>query len=410
MGRAMLMATITAMIMRKSEGRRWGVIAGASAAVAATAALVGIYAVEAGAVRVVTQGRSSDLLLKASDAPAEVSAAPSRATIERAIQADPLNQNIFNTAMMQIGRRGGTTLPPPAWFAVLGRYGWRGSLALQNLIYYHATRNEIGRVLDVADALFRREKLMEQATTVFSLAETDPTLRNSVVRRLQALPVWRRPFLLGSGVLNDPAAIEGRYQTLRALQRGGGPLAEQEMTALLPTLVRVGRTEDAFALWSYRRQGITRPLNDPQFSRAATTINQDDTATPFNWRFMSGENFDVTSGGRGSTGIVINWNGQGVPVFASQQTTGAAGSYRLRIAFDPETMVGTKALGFRMMCRDTRIDFIPVTAPDATHSDWRTAQGVPCAFSRLEMFGAPGEGRRDITVTVNGIVLRRDGS
>jgi hypothetical protein len=409
MGRAMLMATITAMIMRKSEGRRWGVIAGASAAVAATAALVGIYAVEAGAVRIVTQGRPGDLLLKAPNAPAATSVGPSRATIKRAIQADPLNQNIFNTAMMQIGGRGGTMPPPPAWFATLGRYGWRGRLALQNLIYYHATRSEIGRVLDVADALFRREKLTELATTVFSLAETDPTLRSSVVRRLQARPAWRRPFLLGSGMLADPAAIEGRYQTIRALQRSG-PLPDEEMTALLPTLVRAGRTEDAFALWSYRRRGISRPLNDPQFSQAARTINQDDTATPFNWRFMSGENFDVTSSGRGATGIVINWNGQGVPIFASQQTTGAAGSYRLRIAFDPETIVGTKSLGFRMMCADRRIDFISVATPDATHTDWRTVQRVPCAFPRLEIFGVPGDGRRDITATVNGMGLRRDDS
>jgi hypothetical protein len=35
---------------------------------------------------------------------------------------------------------------------------------------------------------------------------------------------------------------------------------------------------------------------------------------------------------------------------------------------------------------------------------------VPCAFPRLEIFGVPGDGRRDITATVNGMGLRRDDS
>jgi hypothetical protein len=63
-----------------------------------------------------------------------------------------------------------------------------------------------------------------------------------------------------------------------------------------------------------------------------------------------------------------------------------------------------------MMCADRRIDFISVATPDATHTDWRTVQRVPCAFPRLEIFGVPGDGRRDITATVNGMGLRRDDS
>ena len=388
---------------RMSRGRA---LVGAALAVIGTSALTVSYAYKSSAVSIATQFRVSDFLLK-STVPATGAPPPSRAVIERAIEADPLNQSIFNTAMMQIGRRESNALPADAWFTTLEHYGWRSTPALQNLIYYHASRNNIGRVLDVADALFRREKRTEEATTVFSLAETVPDLRADVIRRLQARPAWRRPFLLGSNVLTDPAAIEGRYQTLRALQRTGDRLPEQEMTALLPVLVRVGRTADAFSLWSFGRKGIARPVNDPQFSDAATVINQDDTAKPFNWRLLSGDNFDVTTRGRGAPGIVIHWNGQGVPVFATQQTSGAAGFYKMRVAFDSEDAASAKAVGYRLMCGDARIDLVYVSAPDTTHSDWRTVKPVPCAFPRLEIFGVLADARQDITFTLNDIALQR---
>lgn len=400
------MATTTAIIMPKNKVlRRWPAIVATLGAAVAILALTASYTDGLVAVQTVAQPRTSNFLLKNSDT-AEIGTAPTRNVILRALQADPLNQNIFNTAMMQIGRPDPRRLPAPAWFAVLARYGWRSTPALQNLIYYHATRNEIAPLLDIGDALFRRERQTAQVTAVFSLAERDPAFRGDIVRRLRQRPAWRHPFLLAGNVLTDPAAIEGRYQTLRALQRSGDVLPEAELTAVLPVLVKAGRSADAFRLWSFGRRKIERPLNDTRFAQAAATLDQDDTAKPFNWRFLSGDNFDVTAGGQGSGGIVIHWNGQGVPVFATQQTSGPPGLYRMRITFDQENGAMIKSLGFRMMCDDQRVDFVPGSVVDPTNIDLNTARAVPCAFARLEVFGKPAGQRQDITMTLNAITLR----
>ncbi len=399
------MATTTAITMPKNRAsRRWPAIVAILVAMVAILALTASYIAGLVAVQTVVQPRTNDFLLKEPDTP-QVGTAPARGVIVRALQADPLNQTIFNTAMMQIGRPDARQLPAPAWFAVLARYGWRSTPALQNLIYYYAARNEIAPLLDIADALFRRERQTAQITTVFSLAESDPAFRGDIVRRLRQRPAWRRPFLLAGNVLTDPAAIEGRYQTLRALQRSGDALPEAELTAVLPVLVRAGRSADAFRLWSFGRKGIERPLNDTGFAEAAATLDQDDTAKPFNWRFMSGDNFDVTAGGQGSGGIVIHWNGQGVPVFATQQTSGPSGLYRMRIAFDQENGA-MKSLGFRMMCDGERVDFVPGPTADPTHIDLTTSRAVPCAFAKLEIFGEPAGQRQDITMTLNAVTLR----
>ena len=386
---------------------RSGTIAAAVLAGGATALLTAMYASGVNATARAEQFRSSNYLLKPAQAPVEPRPL-SRATIQHALAVDPLSQNIFNTAVMQLGRSDITGTPDTAWFALLRHYGWRSTPALQNLLYYYAIRQQLGQVLDVVDALFRREKAMDQATAVLSLAETDPELRQNILKRLRTRPSWRHAFLMGSNVLTDPAAIEGRYQTLRALQRSGDRLPKAEMTALLPVLVKAGRAPDAFALWSYGQRGYTRPLNDTQFLQTAATIGQDDTATPFNWRLLAGDNFDVTPVGRGAPGITIHWSGQGVPVFVSQQTSGAAGNYRLRVAFNEEDLGAAKALGYRMMCNDTRVDFEFTGTPDSTHADWRTVAPVPCAFPRLETFGALAERRQDITVTLNGLSLRHE--
>ena len=399
------MAITIATTMPKSDlAQQWKLIAGAALSVIATGALTANYIADVTATRAADQFRTSDYLLKPQDV-APIGTTPSRTTIERAIAADPLDQSLVNTAMMQLGRPSPTQLPSPAWFVTLSQYGWRSTAALQNLIYYHATRQEIGPILDVADALFRREKLPEQATAVFTLAESDPRLRTDVVRRLRAHPSWRRRFLLGSNILTNPAVIEGRYQTLRALQRSGDPLPEQEMTALLPVLIRVDRAPDAFALWSYGRTDHTRPLNDPYFLQAAATAGQDDTAKPFNWRFYAGDNFDVTTNGRGSPGIKIHWEGKGVPVFAAQQTSGPSGGYRLQVSFNESDIMHAKVLGYRMMCGAVRVDFSYVGSPDPSHTDWRTIRSVPCAFPKLEIFGSLADRRQDITTSINSITL-----
>ncbi len=379
----------------------------AIAAVVTAAVLLAIFsyaAVAATALARVSAARSGALLATLDAAPAALLDRLSDATVHKAITAAPLDQRVMNVAMARDAKLHGGARTP-AWLAVVAQLGWRDTTALQNRLYAIALRNELTGVLDISDALLRRQQLIDQVTQILPLLEIEPTLRPALVDRLAAQPGWRGVYLATSiGNLKTAQQLTGRVRVIEELARRG-PITKSEVVPSINALDRAGLQSQAYALWQRVQPGVTRPLDDGQFARASRSYDADHDPVPFQWQMMTGEGFSVDATKDGTrTPLMIDWNGRGVPVFAQQRTSATLGRYALELDVPASDMPDLPALSFKLICGDTTTSFSAVAGNPAR---LRTATAVPCAFPLLQIGADVQSSAAAHQVTINRITMRR---
>lgn len=381
---------------------RRAIAAGSAAAILLT--ISGYAAVVETALTKVRVARSGALLAALDSAPAAQLERLSDATVHNAVTAAPLDQRVMNVAMARDAKLHGGA-QTPAWLAVLSRLGWRDTTTLQNRLYAVALRNQLTGVLDISDALLRRQQLIDQVTQVLPLLEIEPTLRPALVDRLAAQPGWRGVYLATSiGNLRTPQQLTGRVRLIEELARRGS-ITKSEVVPSINALDRAGLQSQAFALWQRVQPGVSRPLDDGQFAHASRSYDAGYDPVPFQWQMMTGEGFSVDATRDGTrTPLMIDWNGRGVPVFAQQRTSAMPGRYALDLDVPASDKADLPALSFKLICGDTATPFSAVTGDPAR---LRTENAVTCAFPTLQIGADVQSSAAAHQVTINRITMRR---
>lgn len=305
-------------------------------------------------------------------------------TLRRAVSGRPLDARLVNIAMMKsIGQGGDGMLA--RWIPVLSKLGWRDTAALQNRLYAAATNDDLGAVMNISDALMRRQQAQEQIIPVLSITEGDVMLRGELVRRLADNPGWRGRYLFATGHLRTPAQLEARYALLTALRRRGVALDRSSLVSNVNALVGGGLPEQGFALWAGSQQGISRPLNDTDFARASVNDASVESNVPFEWEITNGAGYSVGAYSEaGKSELDIQWDGRGVPVFVRQRTSANPGRYAINLDVDPESVRDLSALGLRLICNQTGYD---LQQRPGLPTHFVTLERIPCSYPILEIAG-----------------------
>lgn len=395
------MATATIMPTVASKPRR-AITAGVAGAV--LLAVTAYAAVAETALNKVLAVRSGALLGNLKAEPAAQLDRLSDETVRTAIVGAPLDQRVFNVAMVRDVKHHGRARTP-AWLAALSRMGWRDTATLQNRIYAALMRTDLSSILDISDALLRRQQLSDQITQVVLLLEAEPTLRPQLVDRLAGRPSWRGFYLATTiGYLKTPEQLSSRVLLMDGLALRG-PLDKDEVVPSINALDRANLPRQAFALWQRVQPGVTRPLDDGRFDRASRSYDAGYDSVPFQWQMMTGDGFsaDVIRDGAHAA-LTIDWSGRGVPVFAQQRTSAGPGRYALNLDVPAKEKVDLPALSFKLVCGDAATPFV-AAAGDPTRL--RTATEVPCAFPMLQIVGDVQSSAAAHQVTINHIVMHR---
>ena len=361
-------------------------------------------------------------------------------TMRRALAARPLDQGIVNVAMVReiqahaagspsgpaAGQGGqrvvvqgpdangratpGYTVPAlddaglTAWMPVVARLGWRDTAAQFNRLYVAAAAADIATILDVSEALLRRQQLLDRITPVLAIVETDPKISADLVGRLQTRPAWRAAYLETTNIFTRRDQLVARYGILRELMRRGDRLSKSEVAANVIALDGGKLPNLAFALWKAVHPDVLVPLNDPDFRHAAANSAQDATTVPYEWQLLTGEGFSTDAFVEdGRSALEIKWNGRGVPVFARQRTSARAGRYVLDIALDRQNIADLSVVQFRLMCDGTAI---ALRQEGNVATRLATVQPVPCAYPVFEIVGDVQSSSMPRTLLLHALHLR----
>ncbi len=307
----------------------------------------------------------------------------------RALAANPLDQQAVNSVIVARARASGDPMAGLREAGLLRRLGWRSTMALQNLLWRAATVNDQPLMMDTLDALLRREKLLGQIYPILNLMTQDPAFRRTLTDRVAARPPWRRYYFMAASDLKEREDIEGRYLVMRAVQRRGDRLTRNEIAPILPKLIAIGLTPQAFALWQTHQGGVTSPLADMHFDQAARPLPADALPVTFEWQLGGGSGYFADTGrdDRGSF-LSIDWNGRGTPIFARQSTTGRAGRYRLELRGDTAMADLAKRVGFRLVCGNgMATEFMPADTGRSPRMRMVGAARISCDYPELQLYG-----------------------
>ncbi len=337
--------------------------------------------------KIVSSG-SQFTLPTAADASVDVPRSIDEGTLAQAIYAEPLNQTIFNAAMVSaVARNPALDLKP--WLNVLSGLGWRDTRSLQNVIAEAVRNEDIGSLVNAADALLRMKEIEPEATQMMNLAEAYPETWPGVFKLLKENVVWRDDYLARAATMTAPAVLDGRAKTMSALQAAGVQLKPRDVKPFVVALTTAGRYEQADRLWRNYTGDRSNAVHDPHFLQALAAGPQPEMPLTFGWSLNSdiGYSADVASNGLGGATVMLQWDGRGLPVFLSQQISTGPGRHLLQVRVDGDTQAFGERIGFRLRCGETLTPFEPVRQPGRADLILATQSAVPCIFPTLEAYG-----------------------
>lgn len=335
---------------------------------------------------------------------------PASATVP-ALAANPLDQQAVNGVIAERASASGDMSRALHEIGLLRQLGWRSNSALQNLLWRAGTTNDVPLMMDTLDALLRREKLLAQIYPILNLMTIDPGFRELLVRRLEARPSWRRYYFMSASDLVKPMEIMGRYDAMQEVQRRGERLTRNEIAPILPKLIAIGQTANAFNLWRTHAGSVSSPLADTRFEAAARAKPDDALPIPFEWTLGSGGGFFVDAGrDAGGSFLSIDWDGRGVPSLVSQTTTARSGRYRLDVTGTPPMGTVSRKIGFRLACANGAMtNLMPVNVGGGARMQLETPTAVRCDYPQLQLFGLVQPSTSTESITLRSIQLVRVG-
>lgn len=355
-----------------------------------------------------TEGVTRSLVAKATKVTGGQPAEVSGAELATAFAKDPLNQNLVNAGLaLQSGAL--SEDERAKWITVIGKMGWRSTAASQTLINEAMKTQDLRKITAIADALLRRQKLFEQTVNLMNLLEAEPSTWEGVYNRLNANAPWRVDYLQYAGVIKQPAVIEGRIRTLRALQKGGNRLTRQELAPSIAMLVSADKLKDAEQIWRANGRMPPTDLHDGDFSTAVSVGSDTNFSFPFEWQFYSGTGFSAYPSEDGLNGatVAIQWDGRGLPLFMSQLTSATPGNYRFSFKVDGDAQKFASKIGVRFRCGSEIIRMRNSVKPNSQIVMAETITPITCEFPWVDIFGQIQERSAAVELAFNRVMLAR---
>jgi hypothetical protein len=325
---------------------------------------------------------------------AKVSLAPglSDKQLRQAVRAAPLDQVVVNAAMVSSIAQAPTRDAKP-WLRVVGSLGWRDPTTQQNIIAAAIQREDVPAIVNSADALLRVGALFREAAAVMNLAEADPQTWSRVFALLRSNVSWRHAYLGQASGAMLPAVLDGRIKTITMLQQNGDRPNRDQVRPLVAALSAAGRGAEADRIWRDYTGDHANLLHDVRFERALAQADQPLTPLTFDWSFdlEAGYTTDIAPTGLGGSIVSLQWDGRGIPVFFSQQTSAVPGDYTLRIRVDGDTQIFGERVGFRLRCGPETVEFVPTNRPGSVELVLQTVKSVACSLPTLEAYGRVGK-------------------
>lgn len=329
-----------------------------------------------------------------------------RRRVATLLMRDPISQSAYNLWYVAELTRPGVAPQTLATDAnLLGRLGWRDTAALQNLIFRKLVTDDPEGLMDLVDALLRRQKLVPQSMALMEAVEQFPQSRRFLLRKLLSNVPWRDALLMDGANNRTPAFQTGRIQTLLALRRAGQRFQRSDVDSFVGALVASGRTAEAARLWTLYA-GTPPPgsaLRDPNFAAARLLADQAGAPGPFEWTFASGIGFSATP--TRDEGLAIDWDGQGAPLFASQ-TIAPAGGLPRTLVVQSGTGRLDDVLRFTLSCGGSELEFLPGTVSGDTQRFTLEPGSLDCAAPVFAISGRPDIGSRSVDVALRQVLLR----
>ena len=295
-------------------------------------------------------------------------ALPTPSDLRRAVAAQPYAQDVVNAAVVARYFRDHDEAKLTRGMKRVDRLGWRSTTALQNSVQLTMESGlDIGRVADVADALLRREKIVEQATMLMNYMEMNPKTRAIVASKLAQRPTWRSGYLANVASLKAPQQFVARGLLLEDIFARNDRLTRDELSPSLSVMTAAGLVRPAYAIWRKFEKRPAALLNDPRFELAAKVGVSPYFAIPFEWQFGAANGYwsEVFRDGD-DTLVRINWNGKFVPELMRQQTVLDPGSYRLVVTGQAMDSAQVAQLDFALSCDRERFGFDRVVSRNAS--------------------------------------------
>lgn len=348
-----------------------------------------LYVVQAGSAAQAKQKSWFQMLSRAAELKAEKPDALSQGGWQSAVAAQPYSQALVNAAIVNQYLRDDDKDRLEQNMAVVAMLGWRSTPALQNLISLAIEKPDVEAIADIGDALLRREKLVDEATTLMNLIELMPQSRKGVVRKLAARPAWRTPYLANVGTLKGIEQIDARAALTAELMAQGDELSRQELAPLLATMVTMGRTRSAYSLWRTFDGRKASLINDPDFTYAAKDTNPY-FAMPFEWQARADNGFwlDMIRE-EGDAKFRINWDGRFAPEMLKQQTIIEPGSYAVEIEGENLDSPTAENLRFSLDCPTDAAVFSRFLERQPTRLKLALGTPLACANPLFVVSGQP---------------------
>jgi hypothetical protein len=328
-----------------------------------------------------------------------------RAQIRGALWRSPLNQQLIDYLYVDAVRTAGSGAATLPLARLLAELGWRYTPAQQNLMLRAAIDERYVDVIDQADALLRRQQLTDQAMAMLMAMEAIPQVHHLVVDKLLGDPMWRFDYLLRIGPQSLPQVIDARFRTLRVLLRTPDSVSRAELAPALQALIANGRGHDADTLWTMKAGPRLRNnvLRDGDFQMAAQLAGEE-TRLPFEWQMNQNLGYSATPGGQG---VIINWDGRGVPTFMTQLVPVEPGRrYTLLIEGKADTGTLQTLLTPTLDCGTTKTPFIPFEGQGGAARFRSPPISVGCNMATLAIGGDIDAGRRPVSIDIARITLQ----
>lgn len=328
-----------------------------------------------------------------------------RQQIRSELWRSPLDQQLVDYLYVDAVRADGNSAATLPVARLLAELGWRYTPAQQNLMLRAAIDGRFADVIDRADALMRRQKLTDQAMTMLMAMEAIPQVHDLVVDKLLGDPMWRYDYLLRISPQSLPQVVDARFRTLRVLLRTPDGVSRAELAPALYALVAQERGVDANILWTLKagkRQG-DNVLRDGDF-RMAAQLSGEEVHIPFEWKLNQNLGYSADAGGRG---VIVNWDGRGVPLFMSQLVSVQPGrSYVLSIDGNTDSGSLQTLLSPTLDCGAVKQVFAPVGGRGERAQFQSAAVPKGCDIATLGIGGDIDAGRRAVSMDIARVVLR----
>lgn len=334
---------------------------------------------------------STKLLISVAEKKGEEQAdMPSPADLRAAVAAEPYSQDMVNAAVVARYFRDHDKARLVRGMRQVDRLGWRSTTALQNRIQLAMAERDLSGVVDVADALLRRDKIVEQATVLMNYMELMPETQELLAAKIVARPSWRSAYLANVASLKTPQQIKARGTMINDILARGDRLTRDELSPNLLAMVTAGSARPAYALWRKFEKRPATLLNDPKFELAAKNGVSPYFLIPFEWQFGAANGYwSEVFEDNGQTLLRINWNGKYVPELMKQQTVLDPGAYRLVVTGRDMDAPAAAQLDFALVCAQGRFPFDKLVSRSSSRLELALRAASACLNPQFVVAGQP---------------------